>query len=83
MGGQRYCEAPVELGAAELCVCVWSAALLSLSCTDTTLFLFKIRTADFSLHSYFCQTLPPSLPGSSGTSFGSPVLALLLKVCGF
>lgn len=43
--------APVDLRATESCVCVWSTALLSPACTDATLFLFQIITADFSLQS--------------------------------
>lgn len=43
-------RAPGELGVTQPqkpCVCVWSAVLLSPACTDATLFLFQIFTADF------------------------------------
>lgn len=43
-------RAPGELGVTQPqkpCVCVWSTVLLSPACTDATLFLFQIFTADF------------------------------------
>lgn len=49
--------APVDVGATESCVCVWSTALLSPACTDATLFLFQIITADFSLQSCHSRRL--------------------------
>lgn len=49
-GATATVRAPRELGVTQPhrpCVCVWSIALLSPACTDATLFLFQIFTADF------------------------------------
>lgn len=49
-GGAATVRAPGEPGVTQPqkpCVCVWSAVLLSPACTDATLFLFQIFTADF------------------------------------
>lgn len=55
--------APVDVGATKSCVCVWSTACLSPACTDATLFLFQIITADFSIQSCHSRRLAPQLSG--------------------
>lgn len=54
-------RAPGALGVTQPqkpCVCVWSAVLLSPVCTDATLFLFQIFTADF-LYTYASAPASP------------------------
>lgn len=61
-GGERTAtlRAPRVLGVTQPqkpCVCVWSTLLLSPACTDATLFLFQIFTADFH---FTPASAPPS-----------------------